>query len=54
MALTADGTCRICPVSPATAAATWSAVTAEASAVETTSPSASSVTVVAPSRTVAS
>ncbi len=53
-ALTAEGTCWMSPVSPATTAATAAAVTPLASAVAMTSPSASSVTVVAPSRTVAS
>jgi len=54
MALTEDGTCWIAPVSPATAVRISSSCTCAAEAVVTTSPSASSVTVLTPSRIVAS
>ena len=54
MALTELGTCAMSPVRPATAAASASSVTTEASAVAVTSPSASSVTVEDPKRMVAS
>jgi hypothetical protein len=53
MADTALGTCWISPVSAATADRSASSRTPEASTVDTTSPSASSVTVLCPSRMVA-
>ncbi len=54
IALTLDGTCMISPVSAATPASMASPVTPSAGTEAVTSPSRSSVTVVWPSRTVAS